>query len=318
MMDAPQADIPSDLPAHRPGPHRVALMAAALTWPLLFLGGLVTTYKVGMAVPDWPSTFGENMFLYDFTRSAFGVVLEHSHRLLGAGVGLAAIALAVWFTRSEPRRWVVGLGWVALLGVIVQGLLGGFRVRLNSTMLAAVHGCSGQAVFGLLVFLCVLTGRSWREPKPGAGGRAGGLALGVLALVYAQVVAGAWLRHFGSSVALIFHGTLAAVVVVAATTLVVRVARGGPGMADLIAPSRALAVTLLGQVMLGLAAWWTFRPFEAVTPTDALIRTGHQANAALVLASAVVLAARAWRAYPASRSSSTVGVSVRPELEAVA
>ena len=54
--------------AYRRGPHWFALVAAAFTWPLLFVGGLVTTYKVGMAVPDCPTTFGINMFLYDMTR----------------------------------------------------------------------------------------------------------------------------------------------------------------------------------------------------------------------------------------------------------
>ena len=66
----------------------------------------MTTYRVGMAVPDWPTTFGMNMFLYDFWNAAFGVFIEHAHRLYGAAVGLATIVLAVWFLAAERRRWM--------------------------------------------------------------------------------------------------------------------------------------------------------------------------------------------------------------------
>src|SRR5438445_7066802 len=86
--------------------HFVAVLAAVFTWPLIFVGGLVTTYRVGMAVPDWPTTFGMNMFLYRFWEAAWGVFIEHGHRLYGAAVGLATIVLAAWFLVSERRAWM--------------------------------------------------------------------------------------------------------------------------------------------------------------------------------------------------------------------
>src|SRR3954454_3670053 len=146
---------------YRRGPPWVALFAAAFTWPLIFVGGSVTTYRVGMAVPDWPTTFGINMFLYDFWNAPFGVRVEHSHRLYGAAVGLAMIVLAIWFLAADPRRSMKWLGVLALVAVIGQGILGGTRVTRNSTTLAAVHGVTGQAFFALMVSLCVLTGRAW-------------------------------------------------------------------------------------------------------------------------------------------------------------
>jgi len=106
----------------------MALLAAVFTLPLLFVGGSVTTYRVGMAVPDWPTTFGINMFLYDFWNAPFGVRVEHAHRLYGAAVGLATVGLMVWFFCFEPRRWIKALGVVALVAVIGQGILGGTRV----------------------------------------------------------------------------------------------------------------------------------------------------------------------------------------------
>src|SRR5271154_5047922 len=88
---------------YRPGPHWFALFAAIFPWPLLFVGGLVTTYKVGMAVPDWPTTFGMNMFLYDFFQASWAVFGEHTHRLYGAAVGLSTLLLAVDFWLFDRR-----------------------------------------------------------------------------------------------------------------------------------------------------------------------------------------------------------------------
>src|SRR5947209_14296364 len=115
-------------PAYRRGPHWVAVFAAVFTWPLVFVGGSVTTYRVGMAVPDWPTTFGINMFLYDFWNAPFGVRVEHAHRLYGAAVGLATAFLAGWFLAVERRRSLKALGFLALALVVVQGVLGGTRV----------------------------------------------------------------------------------------------------------------------------------------------------------------------------------------------
>src|SRR6188472_2449992 len=104
-------------PSYKAGPHWVAVVAAVFTWPLIFVGGSVTTYRVGMAVPDWPTTFGINMFLYRFWNDPFGVRLEHAHRLYGAAVGLATVALMVWFLAAERRSLMKVLGVVAFLAV---------------------------------------------------------------------------------------------------------------------------------------------------------------------------------------------------------
>ena len=151
---------------YRRGPFWIALFATVFTLPLLFVGGSVTTYRVGLAVPDWPTTFGDNMFVYDFWNAPFGVRIEHAHRLYGAAVGLATLVLAGWFLAFERRAWIKWLGVLAVVAVIVQGILGGTRVTEVSTLLAAVHGCMGQAFFGLLVTLCVVTGRRWSKAGP--------------------------------------------------------------------------------------------------------------------------------------------------------
>src|SRR3954451_21634983 len=205
MTDSPSSSQSPLGTPYRRGPHAVAVVAAVFTWPLIFVGGLVTTYRVGMAVPDWPTTFGMNMFLYRFWEGAWGVFIEHGHRLYGAAVGLASIVLMVWFLVAERRPWLKVLGVFVVLAVIGQGILGGYRVRLNSTILAAVHGCTAQAFFGLMVALCVLTGRAWSYPvKPTTDpAHLRRRALVTLVLVYGQGVAGAWLRHFAAPSALV-------------------------------------------------------------------------------------------------------------------
>jgi cytochrome c oxidase assembly protein subunit 15 len=286
---------------YRPGIHAVAVFAAAFTLPLLYVGGSVTTYRVGMAVPDWPTTFQENMFLYDFWNAPFGVRVEHIHRLYGAAVGLAAILLAGCLLAFEPRRWMKGLGVLALAMVIAQGVLGGLRVTRVSTLLAAVHGCTGQAFFGLLVALCVLTGRDWntraaRRDDPGGLRGYSALALG---LVYAQILVGGWLRHFATPSSLWLHGVLAGVVWIYATWLGLRVHMWRREAAPLVGPSRLLLAAVTAQVLLGLSALVLLCPLDGtarpVPLVQSVIRTGHQTNAALLFAASIVLTLRSFR-----------------------
>jgi cytochrome c oxidase assembly protein subunit 15 len=286
---------------YRVGPHRVALVAAIFTFPLLFLGGSVTTYRVGLAVPDWPQTFGINMFLYDFWNAPFGVQVEHLHRLYAAAVGLATIILCGWFLISEPRRWVKAAGVLALFMVILQGILGGLRVTRVSTFLAAVHGITGQVFFGFIVTLVVVTGRSWLEgpaPLPDSA-RIRRLAAGLPILVYIQVSLGAWVRHFGSLGALAAHALVAAGVIVGSILLLVRIERRRADLGPLVGAGRLAAGAALLQVAFGIAALIFLLPWGGVPRPvgfyEAVVRTGHQTNAALLIAASLALALRSWR-----------------------
>jgi cytochrome c oxidase assembly protein subunit 15 len=314
---------PTPATEYRSSPHWVALFAAVFTLPLLFAGGSVTTYRVGMAVPDWPTTFGMNMFFYDFWNAPFGVRVEHTHRLYGAAVGLATIFLMVWFLAVGNRRSLKVLGVVALVAVVGQGVLGGTRVTQNSTFLAAVHGCIGQAFFGLMVALCVLTGRDWlgdSAPRADTGHFRRRAAV-TLALVYGQVVLGAWLRHYSGVTPLSVHAVMAFAVWSHAAVLAVRVERHKDEVPELLPSARAMAVLVSLQVALGGLSWWMLRPFDGtprfVTFYQAVIRTGHQTHGALLLAASIVLTLRAFRHLAApSRSGGLERVPLN--LEAVA
>jgi cytochrome c oxidase assembly protein subunit 15 len=252
-------------------------------------------------VPDWPRTFGENPFLYDFWNAPFGVRIEHLHRLYGAAVGLATIVLAGWFLAFERRRWLKVLGLLALVLVIVQGVLGGLRVNQVSTLWAAVHGSTGQAFFGVMVALAVWTGRDWNSaaapvPDPDHLRRRSAV---VLILVGVQIVLGSWLRHYGTHAALGAHALFAAAVWIHAAVLLHRIQRRRAELARLAWPSRLLGLAATLQVALGLAALVFVWPMDGtphpVTSAQAVVRTAHQTNAALLLAAAVVLSLRAYR-----------------------
>ena len=308
---------------YRAGPHWFALIATGFTWPLLLVGGLVTTFRVGMAVPDWPTTFGMNMFLYDMTRAPWGVFGEHAHRLYGAAVGIFTILLMLDFLIFSRRRWIKVMGVVALVAVIGQGLLGGLRVTRNSTLLAAVHGTTAQLFFALMVALCVWTSRSWveRTRTVEAVGRIRRMSLALLGLVSVQVLVGAWLRHYSRGDALWVHSALAVLVFGHGVGTVAAVLRRPVAWPELVPAGRALLGTLVVQVTLGVLAWWMLRPFNGTIPPNTfyptLVRTGHQANASLLIGSVVVLTLRSIQltSFGPARS-----VQATPEraLEAVA
>lgn len=196
--------------AEPPGSHwpkRLATLLCVATFPLIWIGGLITTTDAGMAVPDWPGTYGYNMFLYPWQSWVFGpwdLFIEHGHRLLASLVGLLAIALLCATLACHAPRWHVALAGAALVLVVFQGVLGGMRVLENDRSLAMAHGCTGPLFFALTCVLVAATHAKHR-PKSVVGGSRGrttgfggplGAAAGVAAVLsYAQLALGASLRH---------------------------------------------------------------------------------------------------------------------------
>ena len=149
-------------------PHRWAIVLACATFPLVWVGGLVTTTDAGMAVPDWPTTYGYNLFLYPWQSWLSGpwdLFIEHGHRLLAASVGMLTIGLLVLLLRTEDRSWMKGLGFAALGLVIFQGVLGGLRVLFDDRTLAMFHGCTGPLFFALTVAIAAFTSPRWMRPR---------------------------------------------------------------------------------------------------------------------------------------------------------
>ena len=175
-----------------------AVFTAVCAFILLISGGLVTSKGVGMTVPDWPNSYGYNMFTFPISRWVGGIFYEHAHRLIASGVGLLTVVLAVLLWFAEPRRWVRVLGYIAVAAVIVQGVLGGLRVVLIKDEIGIFHGMLAQAYISLLVVIAIALskafatgGARWRWHAPGLLRWVVTLTI----LVYLQLAIGAAMRH---------------------------------------------------------------------------------------------------------------------------
>ncbi len=288
-------------PCHPRWLHWWAIATACAALPLVALGAVVTTKDAGMADPKgfrapWHLvnvSLEENMRLF----------VEHRHRLAGMIVGTCCIVLAVglWFgARRQPYR---SLGLVALVAVSMQGVLGIYRVDLETQMgrhvglsFAIVHGCVAQLVFATLVGVAVATSPTWfgSAGTLAAYARSRRLALAMVVVVYVQIVFGAVVRHVFDRSAQRFHVLLAFVVVVLAARLIKTVWETEDRPSKRAAA--LLGALLVVQPVLGVEAW--LRRFGTLTLPDLvppsltldLVRSGHHVVGTLIFSTAVALA----------------------------
>jgi heme a synthase len=279
--------------------HRLALGTAVATAVLIVFGGLVTNTGAALAVPDWPNTFGYNLFLYPWSGMVGGVFYEHSHRLLGAMVGLLTLALAAALWRRGPALRALGL--VAVATVIAQGVLGGLRVVLLRDELALLHGPLAQAFFALIATLAYLTSPAAKTPASVDGGLRR-LAVAGAALIYAQIVLGALLTHAGW---LWLHLGGAVVVFAVLPVLTARARRTGDAVA---APLSRVLLALVGlQLALGIGAYLArFSPvwIPGEQTTMLVLPVLHRLAGGLILSATVVLAVRL-HAHPVAKNVRT-------------
>ena len=280
--------------------HRYTLGLAAATLVLIFVGGLVTSTGSGLAVPDWPLSYGKL-----FPPMVGGVLFEHGHRMVAASVGFLTLVLAVWVWRRPSRPWVRRLGTLALAAVICQGVLGGMTVLfLLPPAVSIAHAGLAQIFFCLTIALVAVTSPAWTEERPRiADPGIRRLANATTAVIYGQILLGAWMRHTGSGLAIpdfpLAYGRLvppfftrqilihfahragAVVVVVFVTWLVARILLRHRTESALVRAAWALAGTLVLQILLGAETIWSSR---GVLPT-----TLHVAGGAATLAAALWL-----------------------------
>src|SRR5437763_16400973 len=131
--------------------NRFAWLTCFATVLLICSGGMVTSRNVGLAVPDWPTTFGYNMFLFPVSKWIGGVLFEHTHRLIASTVGFLTIILVIWLWRIEDRQGVKTLGLLAVAAVILQGILGGLRVTMLKDEIGIFPACLAPAFLVLIV-----------------------------------------------------------------------------------------------------------------------------------------------------------------------
>ena len=183
---------------------RFTKLVAAATLFLIFAGAMVTSNDAGLAVPDWPTTYGENMFTFPYSKWVGNIYYEHGHRLIASTVGFLCIIQAVWLQRREPKKFVRKLGWLSLAAVIAQGILGGLTVIfLLPKAISVSHAALAEIFFCINVSIAFFTSDWFARLRTMEKGNAPVAASwGLTALVFAQILAGAVMRHLGAGLAI--------------------------------------------------------------------------------------------------------------------
>jgi cytochrome c oxidase assembly protein subunit 15 len=291
--------------------HRYIKLVSVCTLLLIAAGGMVTSTDSGLAVPDWPNTYGHFMFAFPFEKMVGGILYEHGHRMIASTVGFLTIILTIWIWMAESRRWLRRLGVVALVAVIVQGVLGGITVLyLLPAPVSVGHAGLAQLFFCLTVALSLFTSRGWRTAvDPVDDGTLRRIAAATTILIYVQILMGAAMRHMGAGMAIpdfplafghvippawsagvavhFAHRVGALIVTVAILATAAHVWYRHGGCRELVRPATLLVVLVLVQATLGALVIWT-----ALQP---IVNTAHVVNGALVLATSVVLSLRSYR-----------------------
>ncbi len=288
-------------------------LVALSTAVLIFAGGLVTSTGSGLSVPDWPNTYGWNMFTFPLDKMVGGIRYEHSHRLIASTVGFLILVLAVWLWRAEPRPWVRRLGYIALAAVITQGILGGITVLWYlPDPVSIAHASLAQIVFCLTIAIALFTSRGWTD---GRQPRADDVLLQKLtvmttAWIYVQILIGATMRHtdaglaipdfplaFGHLIPPAWDAKIAIhfahrVGALAASALILAAAGHifyhHRQQRELVRPAILLLVLLAAQITLGA--------FTILTAKHYIINSLHVVTGASVLATSLVLTLRTHRA----------------------
>ena len=286
-------------------PSPLGMLSAVLASAILLLlmsGGLVTGLEAGLAVPDWPGSFGHNMLLYPMREMTAdtGVFFEHAHRLYGMLVGTGALTLLVFGVLNDQRKWIRGLV-ILLLGMIcIQGLMGGLRVTETSTILALVHGVFGQLVFTLALLIAAFTTNRWLFSNPSAEHPAAAadrpFAFALVIFLVGQLIFGACVRHLqtlstdgiGLEIpywAVMVHITAGVLIFAIATLLGYRSGAVYRSITLLRRLGLGLLVIVSLQLLLGIVALVAVSLRAVSTPPiwEVIFTSMHQATGALLL-----------------------------------
>ncbi len=286
---------------------RYAVLTAAIALLPIGMGALVTTLDAGMAFLDWPTSDGQNMFLYPWLRDFHAnrdKFVEHGHRLAGSLIGMFSIGLVALTRRRESRGWVRALAIGILAAVVLQGLLGGFRVIADARVAALIHGLFASLIFSTITLFALVTGSKWTS-----GGRVSDISTSVsnslkflaivnLLTVFGQSLLGGLVRHLGFAL----HEHLGGAILATVLSVVLIVSSWRSGQAWLRLAAIGLLIVLLVQLGLGAGAWVTRFGFPTTgyvavqqAPEQILFRTAHAVAAMFVLMMSVQLAARVLR-----------------------
>jgi heme a synthase len=291
---------------------------AVLAFLLVIAGGLVTSNNAGLAVPDWPTSFGH---LFKIPKMIGGVKFEHGHRMIAEFVGLLTIIVAVWTWRIDQRRWMRGLTLGAVIGVVLQGALGGLTVlNFLPPAISTAHATIGQTMFCVLAAIALFTSRSWLEEPAEKIARKNARPLlrhcwMLIGFLYLQLILGAAFRHvwtkwgpMGSNhwpvhkiVHVFLYPHILNALFVSGLVLYVslRALSKHGNIPHLRRPALWLLLLLMAQLLLGASAY-VVRVVQGVNeaqPTMPLVvvTVAHLGVGALMLALAAILTIQGYR-----------------------
>jgi len=278
-------------PARRISSARRALgqINAAAGLLLLIAGGMVTSTASGMAVPDWPLSYGRWL-----PSMVGGIFYEHGHRMFASAVGFSILVTAFWAQAEDPRPGVRRLGWWTLGLVSLQGVLGGVTVFFNlPAFVSAAHATLGQTVFCLLVIMAELVGEGAKPLAAPAAGNLRFLGLAAVLALWLQLFVGAVMRHGGAGISWHLAGAVIAGLTAGTFGAQTMLRRREPSLAG---PASALLALLGTQILLGVATA-DFRTVAAPRANYAMIAvaTTHLAVGAFLLGVTTLLAFRLFR-----------------------
>jgi len=307
--------------------HRFAAFVAACTVVLVLAGSFVTSTGSGLSVPDWPTSYGWNMFTFPPSKWVGGIFYEHGHRLIASTVGFLTIVLAAWVWRAESRQWMKWLGLTALGAVVLQGVLGGLTVLFFlPAAVSTAHAGLAEIFFCLTIAIALFTSPSWAHGDDCVDDVVmRRVATTTTALIYVQILVGATMRHTGaglaipdfplmlggvipdhwtSAIAIHFAHRVGALIV----TLAIFASSGYVWYQHrmrtrLTRPAILLAVLVLMQVTLGA--------LTVLSRLHEVINSFHVVCGASVLATSLVLTLRSWRI----RFEAPAGSAVTPAVE---
>jgi len=294
--------------------HYYSRIVVACTLLLILAGSFVTSTGSGLSVPDWPTTYGQNMFTFPPSKMVGGIFYEHGHRLIASGVGLLTMGLALWLRLADSRRWTRWLGVGALAMILAQGVLGGVTVLFFlPPAVSTAHAGLAELFFCTTVAIALFTSAGWIAGYGASNGtddaRLRHMATATTILVYAQILIGATMRHTGAGLAIpdfpwmfrhvipdhwsaaiaihFAHRVTAVIVTVAVATTSIYIWRRYRDRQELARPAMVI-VCLLGLQM-------TLGGMTVLSRRDIWINSLHVVCGALVLTTSLVITLRSWR-----------------------
>lgn len=200
---------------YRPRLHQFSVICVFATFVAVLSGGNVTSRDAGLAVPDGFRVFDHFLWTFPFTKWIGNIFHEHIHRLNGSVIGILLTVMAIWLCLTQKNRLSLRMiGLMTLAMVLIQGLLGAWRVNMISTFYAVLHGIHGQLILCMTVLIASATSRWWIEQmnRHGTGeqssedSRLPGKMIVTMSVLFSvlliQLILGATMRHTGAGLAI--------------------------------------------------------------------------------------------------------------------